>query len=405
MEISVIFPHTFEGSLGSTVRLRELLRNMDTNVFRITILSPYERTGFTWNGIRVVNTSFSAQYPQLGRIAYNISRKLYYNNLFMSTLYSKPLFRAFITRMITRDIMRNMPKMTLPDLVMAELDVSIEPALYLGGKLQVPVVVDLHNITPEELVAAGVVVEASKEFRDLQEQLKFLLNRVDGIIVVSDEMAKYVKENYGIPNSKIAIVPPGGGPKKMAESKQTKPSVVYSGMLTYRDHADLLIQSISHVTAHKSDTQFYLTRKGELLGSLTSLSRRLGVKPNFFWYPDERSFYAFLSSCHIGVLPSSDDQARRMGTPVKLFDYMSVGLPIVANYIGSWSEMIHKYKIGLLTEDCPKDFAQGILTLLEDVAFAEKCSKQALRLAHGPLSWRRSSRILEDFLRKIMQRV
>jgi len=287
---------------------------------------------------------------------------------------------------------------------MAELDVSIEPSLYIGEKLGVPVVVDLHNITPEELVAAGVIDEDSKGFSDLQESLRSMLNRVDGIIVVSEEMAEYVKENYGLANSRIAIVPPGGGPKKMAESKRTKPSVVYSGMLTYRDHADLLIQSIPYVTASKKDTQFYLTRKGELLRSLTSLSRRLSVKPNFFWYPDERSFYTFLSSCHIGVLPSTDDQARRMGTPVKLLDYMSVGLPIVANYIGSWSGMIRKYKIGLLTEDSPKDFAQGILTLLEDTTLAENCSKRARQLAHGPLSWKRSSKILEDFLKKIVQK-
>ena len=100
----------------------------------------------------------------------------------------------------------------------------------------------------------------------------------------------------------------------------------------------------------------------------------------------------FLSSCHIGVLPSSDDIARRMGTPAKLFNYMSVGLPIVASKIGDWANIIEDEKIGLLVQkNDPVDFAKAITCLLDNECLRENMSNNAFNAILQKYNWKKSA--------------
>lgn len=403
MEIAVVFPHTLDGSLGSTVRVRELLSNLVSDGFKTTLYSPYEQGGLIWNGVLLKTMSNFPHNLQLKRLVYSTTRRLYYNHFFINNLYLKPSFRSLIAKKIATSLKKAVSDRSAPDLIQAEdLLHVIDGCLQVGKELGIPIVADLHNIVPEELVAAGIVRKDSSQFKCLQEWMKNSLTQVDGVVVVSKEMKRYVRGNYGIAHNKLTVVPPGGKLRKTLKEKQLRPSVVYSGMLTYREHVDLFIRSMPYIKMHLPKTSFYLTRKGEMLGSLTRLCKQLGVNPNFFWYPDLQSFYIFLSSCHVAVLPSSNNQARRMGTPAKLFDYMSVGLPVVTNYIGGWSEFVRDYRIGLVTKDCPKEFADAVKTLLEDKELAEQCGKRAMELVCGSMSWKKSAKTLQDFYRKIL---
>jgi len=90
-----------------------------------------------------------------------------------------------------------------------------------------------------------------------------------------------------------------------------------------------------------------------------------------------------------------------MGTPIKLLDYMSVGLPVVANNICGWSRIIKEEEIGILTDDDPVDFASAILRLLNDEDVRMRISCNALDAVRGKYNWDKSVeplvRIYENF--------
>src|SRR5690606_34766993 len=129
---------------------------------------------------------------------------------------------------------------------------------------------------------------------------------------------------------------------------------------------------------------------------------RSSIPAEFFWFQEEDLFYNFLASRHVGVLPSSNDTARWMGTPVKLLDYISVGLPIVANHIGGWSEMINKYDIGITTSDSSSEFADAIVAILSDEDLFCKFRHNALELAKHDLSWNASAEKMKDLIMKVL---
>ena len=94
------------------------------------------------------------------------------------------------------------------------------------------------------------------------------------------------------------------------------------------------------------------------------------------------------------MLPSSSDLARQMGTPAKLFDYLSVGLPVAANNVGGWSSIIEKNKVGILTSDDPKQFADDIVDLLRSKDRLSQYSRNGLELVRSKYNWANSAKEL-----------
>lgn len=393
-----MFPHTLDGSLGSTVRVRELYTSMiEREGIEIEIFSPYETPKMAWNRIPVRNkTNLNDSFL---RLVYKLSRKLYYNKTFIS-LYSNPRFRTFLDDRLANAMRKTIESGRKPDMILAELDVSIKPSIKVARELGIPVIVDMHNCTPEELVASGLINEHDVEYKSLHSMLEESLKLVDGIAVVSSEMKDFLHHKYDIPLSTMFLVPPGAKPRALARDGMNS-SLVFAGMVTYREHVDLFVKSMPLILDRVPKARFYVTRRGEMLPEIMRLATDLGVSIDYFWHSGEDDFYRFLATCDIGVLPSSRDNARLIGTPVKLLDYISVGLPVVANHIGGWSDMIGKYKIGITTGDSPKEFADAALSILSNPDLAEKFRKNALSLVAGPMSWHNSAASLIDLIKKV----
>ncbi|RLG80543.1 MAG: hypothetical protein DRO40_11005, partial [Thermoprotei archaeon] len=112
--------------------------------------------------------------------------------------------------------------------------------------------------------------------------------------------------------------------------------------------------------------------------------------------------FEFMKKCHVGILPSSRNKARILGPPVKLYDYLSVGLPVVANYIGGWSEVIKREKIGVTTDDDPESFAKGIYQLIQDKDLYYKYANNALRAIKEKYNWDKATEPLTLLIKKIL---
>jgi len=225
--------------------------------------------------------------------------------------------------------------------------------------------------------------------------MKESLDKVDGIFVVSKDMKDYLIKMYNLQSSKITIVPPGGHIKTVNLEKQDCPSVVYSGMLEYRENVELFIRSMTYVLKEIPTVKFYLTKKGSLYSKIKSLIDNNRLSVEFYWYDDEQDFYTFLSSCHVAVLPSSNNIARKLGTPVKMFDYLSYGLPIVTNFSGSWSNILTQNNIGTITPDEPRGFASGIIKYLRDEKLCEEIALKSQHLIKSKYNWEKSAKLIE----------
>lgn len=81
------------------------------------------------------------------------------------------------------------------------------------------------------------------------------------------------------------------------------------------------------------------------------------------------------------LIPRTDSLYNDLSMSVKLFEYMSYGLPIVSCKSKEMANFIQKYEMGVVTGFKAEEFAQGIKTLLNDKQSIERYSqnvKQAL---------------------------
>ena len=84
------------------------------------------------------------------------------------------------------------------DIIQAEQDNAALTLLPIRSKLGIPLVLDLHGIWPEELLAANAIKVGGSDWLDLQDLMRRILNNVDLTVCLSEAMKDYVSLNYGV---------------------------------------------------------------------------------------------------------------------------------------------------------------------------------------------------------------
>ncbi len=87
----------------------------------------------------------------------------------------------------------------------------------------------------------------------------------------------------------------------------------------------------------------------------------------------------YLACADVLVIPNSakSDISKYYTSPIKLFEYMASGVPIIASDLPSIREVLDKNNASFFESDSPQDLAENIKKLLENVDFANNLSEQA----------------------------
>ena len=107
----------------------------------------------------------------------------------------------------------------------------------------------------------------------------------------------------------------------------------------------------------------------------------------------------YLLAADVLVLPHSarDLQTKCHSSPLKLFEYMASGRPIVASRIPSVSEILTDQEEAVLVEpDNPKALAEGIRKILYDPELTSTIAENA-RVKVQNFSWINRARSMLDF--------
>ena len=307
MKIAFIFLHPFDGSLGSTVRVKELATSLYELGVESYILSPYENSQQLSEGVKVLSIGGYMNKIGFGKYIYKASRIAYYNRFLIQHLMLNQRLQTKIAKNIANSIKKTLEK-TKVDAIQFEQDFSLEIASELKKIITLPIIIDIHNITAEELLASDAIKMGSPEFSRLQKKQAENLKKVDYSLVVSEMMKEYVQTTYNLEPERISVIPPGSQINLNHHKKDYDyPKIVYSGLVNYREHVDLFINSMYRIKEKIPNAEFYITKKGDSLRRIKEAAKKKGVNPKFFWYPRKEDFSQFLKTCDVAVLPSSND--------------------------------------------------------------------------------------------------
>lgn len=108
----------------------------------------------------------------------------------------------------------------------------------------------------------------------------------------------------------------------------------------------------------------------------------------------------YIKSADILVLPNTakEERSAKYTTPIKMFEYMASGVPIVASRIESFQSYLEDKKNSVLFEpDNPQDLAEKIRLLMSDNSLAQNLVMQSLAQAKD-YSWKNRAEKILNFI-------
>lgn len=221
---------------------------------------------------------------------------------------------------------------------------------------------------------------------------KWVVRRADALTVVSSFLENKARE-YGF-KGPIYFIPNGADVENIKYNfhrQGAKIIVLFVGLLHKSSDLDLALHAFKYLN---KKFQLNIVGDGPRRTEFEELTRRLKLKNvRFLGMKNRVDIKKYLYNADIALMPYKDNISNRSRSPVKLGEYLAAGKPVVTNPVGVMKLVIKNGFNGILTEDNPKDFANGIRKL-EDPMLRKKISVQARKTAEK-FSWEKIARKLK----------
>ena len=264
-----------------------------------------------------------------------------------------------------------------------------ECALLLVRKKRANVFLELHRVPGGRLrrrwtlsackAAAGVIAISAGVRDDLVE--------------LGVDEQQITVEHDGFEPARFAGLPSRKQARERLKLPADAPLVVYTGGLLEWKGVDVLVE------AARALPDVYFVIAGGMSADVAKLRTHAGGLANLridgFQAPDQVPLY--LAAGDIGVVPNRAKPAisAKYTSPLKVFEAMAVGLPLVASDLPSLREILHHGEDAWLVQpDDPAALAEGIRALVADPLLRARLGK-ALGARASEYSWdARAARIL-----------
>jgi glycosyltransferase involved in cell wall biosynthesis len=242
--------------------------------------------------------------------------------------------------------------------------------------------------------------ESSNRWRKRQKKLQRLLACADGVTVVNDGLKNFLIPLAGA--DKVATIFNGYDPEIV--NLDTKPAskvftLAYGGTLSPSTDPHALPAALARWKKEKK-RDFRLILIGRILGlPIEKRLAELGLTENveIVGYLPHSAALKKLSGAQLLLLFLSEDERYRFTVPGKLFEYIGLGLPVlaVASEKGALAEFFSRYPVGAL---CSRE--EEIIEKLE--FFYQQWERGLLPVLpetlRNPFGWDKQAERLSNFI-------
>ncbi len=291
-----------------------------------------------------------------------------------------------------------------PDAVFARGLRVADLALRSRGSRGVPLLYELHFLDSLNLEEDdGRRTARSERWRNLEARV---LNAAAGIITLTAPAREVLTERYALRGDSIEVVPSGTSATELEREPSARESdlAIYAGQLQDWKGVELLVDALALVPGARLEVIGGLSRPGHPDRNQLGLAARAqasGVAERVIFsgplpYPEVQRR---LRRAAVATIPLRDTVTGRIFTsPLKAFDYMWSGTPIVASDLPSVRDVLTHERNALLSP--PGEvaaFGAAMRRLFSDPRLGERLAQQASEDVRG-FTWQARAERIDRFL-------
>jgi glycosyltransferase involved in cell wall biosynthesis len=282
-------------------------------------------------------------------------------------------------------------------------------------RLRPPVVYESHGYAPDvaaalpDLVATATHPSARKLQRLARREAR-VWREADGYVTITAALRAELEARHGA-RARLAVIPDGvrmDAARVVREAPETprvaEPVVAYAGHLYAWKGVDVLLHALAHVAKARGLIVGGHAKEPDL-GRLKALATELGIgdRVTFTGMVEPARVARFLRQADVLALPNPASAiSTQFTSPLKLFEYMAAGRPIVASDLPSIREVLqHEADALLVTPGDPAAMAAAIERLITNPSLSARLAAAALAAAPA-YSWDRRAERLEALLNELV---
>lgn len=295
---------------------------------------------------------------------------------------------------------RRLPRIrqSLRDYLMAN---RIDTVLCTMPHLWNAAMVDIFRQTGTRLVTTVHDAEphAGEQYRFPGLNLRRELNHADKVVTLTRYVRDNLIERYGVGDDRIEIIPHGifgseNPPKQPRRRDRSRPlKLLFFGRILAYKGLSVLLEAFGRLRAANEPVELTIAGAGEVSPHRRQLNDLPNVRLINRWIESDE-IARLVREHDLMVLPYTE--ASQSG--VVAFA-CGAGLPVIATPVGGLPEQIAHLRSGIVARSVDAaGIAEAITAFLRDDDLYERCSRGALKLAHGSLAWDRIADKVGDIL-------
>ncbi|MEC9491685.1 glycosyltransferase family 4 protein [Flexistipes sp.] len=225
------------------------------------------------------------------------------------------------------------------------------------------IILDIRDIYPEVFFQHGIMRSDSLVGKLLMKVERFMYSNSNYVVTVTEGLKKSI-EPY---NSNVKIVRNGYDEELFRPNaeKYDDFTFVFHGTMGKFQNIELLSEVIKYCDENHKNLKFLVIGHGPK----DYLIKNLRCK-NFKYIENVqyKEIPNLISKAHLGLSFRTDDKISKESFPVKIFEYIGVGLPVVVTPISEAGNIVYENQFGIQNNNNIEEIIDSILFIKENYA-------------------------------------
>jgi glycosyltransferase involved in cell wall biosynthesis len=283
-------------------------------------------------------------------------------------------------------------------LYVREMVLSLTPFM-LSKIFKKPMITEINGDLLNEYESAGYPRFLLAAMRYVE---MIICNASQALVCVTKGLRDILQARYQLSNEHIKVIPNGTDTDRFHPLDQTAcrkhlgidvETKVVGFVGTFVPHQGLkyLIDSSTLIMEKSPGATFLIVGDGPVRNDIMNRVQAMGVAEHFL-FPgavSQEEVAIYINAMDVCVAPFTRSRNERIGlSPLKIYDYMACGKPVVASDIKGVGDLLQENEVGIaVPPEDPTSLAIAVLLALSDQKLAIRCREKGPVIIRNNFTW------------------